>query len=79
MNVLGPLLLTLCNLFLLFKPSGQNRQKNGMKECVFVNLALHSYRLLFQRFCPLGKVNYWSSSHFYYFLFSFKLSIWVQQ
>jgi len=37
-------------------PSGQHRQKNGMKECVFVNSALysaklskiHSYRLLFR-------------------------------
>jgi len=40
-----------------FIPSGQNRQKR--KECVFVNSALkiqchhNSYRLLFQRFCPL--------------------------
>jgi len=38
--------------------------KNSLKECVFANLALkystilskiHSCRLLFQRFCPLGK------------------------
>jgi len=49
--------------------SGQNHQKNSLKECVFVILALkiqchvvskiHSYRLLFPRFCPLSKTSKW--------------------
>jgi len=40
------------------------KKKNSLKECVFVNSVLkiqchivkiiHSYRLLFRRFCPLG-------------------------
>jgi len=33
--------------FILLLPSGQNPQKNSLKE-------IHSYRLLFRRFCPLG-------------------------
>jgi len=47
------------------RASGRNRQKNSLKDCVFVNLALkkytqkkiHSYRLLFRRFCPLKSIS----------------------
>jgi len=48
-------------------PSGQNRQRNSPKECVFVNSALkysamlskiHYYRLFFRRFCLLGCANF---------------------
>jgi len=49
-------------------PSGQNRQKNSLKECVFFLLIrhpkysavlskIHSYRLLCRRFCQLGTNN----------------------
>jgi len=39
--------------------SGQNGQKNSLKECVFINSAhmlskIHFYALLFRRFCLLG-------------------------
>jgi len=56
-------------IYSLAFPSGQNRRKSNLKECVFVNSVLkiryskysailskiHSYSLLFVRFCPLGR------------------------
>jgi len=64
-NILSITMLTY--LFFLF-PSGKNRQKTvwGWGSAFFVNLALkiqchavkiHSYRLPFQRFCPLGYIK----------------------
>jgi len=56
-----------------YNPVGKIAKKNSlMKECIFVNSALKiqcqiqcqivkntdSYRLLFRRFCPLGKTTY---------------------
>jgi len=33
-------IFNLCDFLSFIFPSGQNRQKNSLKECVFVNLAL---------------------------------------
>jgi len=54
----------LTNIFTVIDfPLSKIGKKNSLKECVFVNSALkiqchvvkiHSYTLLFRRFCPLG-------------------------
>jgi len=44
-----------------YKPSGQNRKNKTVRSpsaFLLIRHSIHSYRLLFRRFCPLGKLSY---------------------
>jgi len=38
----------------MLHPSGQNRQKSSLKECVFIFSKIHSYRRAFSAILPTG-------------------------